>query len=103
WWAEGERRAADAAGAGVQDGDAVENGGEGVGEPGVAGVVEVVPERRRFAHGLAGPGRGPPHLVGRADADGVAQAQLVEAGGRPLAGELDHPAGVHLALERAAE
>src|SRR5918992_5400137 len=52
----GERAAADAAGAGVQHPGPQLDGGDGVGEAGVAGVVEVEPQRRLRAHGVPGPG-----------------------------------------------
>ena len=46
-----ERAAADAADTGIDDLDAGVDGGERVGNPGVAGVVEVNPERDVAGHG----------------------------------------------------
>ena len=78
-----ERAAADPAGAGVQGDDPVEDGRVGVREPGVAGAVEVVAQRRLLADHGADPGRQLLHPGRGAHADRVGQAELAEPGRAP--------------------
>ncbi len=97
-----EGTAANAAAAGVQYRDAALDGCIGVGEAGVAGVVEMRAQpdlRQRRAQRSDERA----HLRRNGDADGVGHGDLVRlSGGDPLC-QAHHPVDGHLALEGTAE
>ena len=98
--ARGERAAAEAADGGVQLGHPRLDRGQRVGLPGAAGVVEVHAHR----DARAGPADGVQQLHDpqrRRRPDGVAEAQLVGAGGHRGAGDVDRAGDRGAAVERA--